>query len=140
MDSLVINRENIPDAMGWIATNLAKENLKENEIYVAQMLVEELFLRFSQREDHPDDFSARLSLKKRFSDVSLVLVVEGEECNPLVPWSEDNDEDVLGYALLSAHRKKMRYARKWSGREAVPMPVCQLHFPFAQRNWGFMKD
>ncbi|SHK31871.1 Na+/H+-dicarboxylate symporter [Selenomonas ruminantium] len=119
MDSLVINRENIPDAMGWIATNLARENLKENEIYVAQMLVEELFLRFSQREDHPDDFSARLSLKKRFSDVSLVFVVEGEECNPLVPWSEDNDEDVLGYALLSAHRKKMRYARKWSGRENV---------------------
>ena len=119
MDSLVITRESIAEVMDWIAANLARENLKEKEIYVTQMLVEELFLRFSRRADNPDNFRARLFLKKRFSHVRLLFVVEGDECNPLVPWSEDEEEDILGYALLRSHLKQLRYTRRWSERENV---------------------
>ncbi|SEH33036.1 Na+/H+-dicarboxylate symporter [Selenomonas sp. KH1T6] len=119
MDGLIINRENFSDAMDWLLANLAREKLKEDEIYVAQMLVEELFVRFSRREVDPDAFSACLYIKKRLGDVRLVFVAEGDECNPLVRWSDDNEEDLLAYALLRAHRKKMSYARKWSDRQNV---------------------
>lgn len=119
MDSLVIDRKSIAEAMDWIAAKLARENFKEKEIYVTQMLVEELFLRFSRREDDPDNFRARLFLRKRFSHVRLLFVVEGDECNPLVPWSEDEEEDILGYALLRSHLKQLRYTRRWSERENV---------------------
>ena len=102
------------------------------EIAQAQLLLEETFIRLKNGMGDPPNFSAKVNLKVRFSDVTLRIVAKGEECNPIVELTEqeDADDDFYRLIILKAYRDKMTYVRK-GGENIVNIKV---HEPSSSRS------
>lgn len=80
--------------------------------------------------DSPN-FSAKVNLKSRFSEVDLRIAAKGEEYNPIVELTEQEDADDNFYRLiiLKAYRDHMTYVRK-NGENIVNIKV---HEPSSSR-------
>ena len=116
----VMSLETFSQAMDWIAECLSGEKAKPREIYVMQLLAEEIFQRCVKHAEDSAAFSMRLSWKKHFHRVSLVLKAKGEAYNPLMVLEEDAEDELIGYAILEAHKKKLKYTRRrWTRENAI---------------------
>ena len=88
-----LTRQNLDAVPAWLEQRLNAENISEKEIYVAQLLVEENFLQMERLAD-TEDFSVRLTVKKSFGDVRVVLSAPGAPYHGRAHFSEMNgDED-----------------------------------------------
>ena len=116
----VMTLETFSQAMDWIEECLSGEKVKPREIYVMQLLAEEIFQRCVKHAEDSATFSMSLSWKKRFHRVSLVLKAKGEAYNPLTVIDEDTEDELIGYAILEAHKKKLKYTRRrWTRENAI---------------------
>ena len=112
--------ETFSQAMDWIEECLSGEKAKPREIYVMQLLAEEIFQRCVKHAEDSAAFSMSLSWKKHFHRVSLVLKAKGEAYNPLMVLEEDAEDELIGYAILEAHKKKLKYTRRrWTRENAI---------------------
>ncbi len=110
----VMTKANYDAAVEWLDESLEGMKATREEILTAELLMEENFLRFAAASGREEDFSARLTLRKRLGDVVLTLSANGEDYNPIVGMDETADDEEVMYtlALLKAHRNKMRYHRR----------------------------
>ena len=116
----VMTLETFSQAMDWIEECLSGEKAKPREIYVMQLLAEEIFQRCVKHAEDSAAFSMSLSWKKHFHRVSLVLKAKGEAYNPLMVLEEDAEDELIGYAILEAHKKKLKYTRRrWTRENAI---------------------
>ena len=116
----VMSLETFSQAMDWIEECLSGEKAKPREIYVMQLLAEEIFQRCVKHAEDSAAFSMSLSWKKHFHRVSLVLKAKGEAYNPLMVLEEDAEDELIGYAILEAHKKKLKYTRRrWTRENAI---------------------
>ena len=125
--SFVITWKNFSQAMDWIADSLSQEKAEQHEIYLMQLLVEETFQRLAQQDKKEEDFSLTLSWKKSFHRLKLLLTAKGDAYNPLLILPEDLEGDLTGYAILKAHRKRLKYSR--SRRRGENIVAIQFRDP-----------
>ena len=126
-NSFVITWENFSQAMDWIAEKLVSEKAEPHEIYVMQLLVEETFQRFAKHDKNLQDFSLIMSWQKSFHRLKFLLAAKGEAYNPLLMLPEDAESELPGYAILKAHRKKLKYTR--SRRRGENIVTIRLRDP-----------
>lgn len=114
LKSFVISRPGYSEAVEWLEENLAELKATQEEILTAELLMEENFLRLAAASDDEENFSARLTLRKRLGDLHLALTAQGKAFNPIVEMAETTDDETEMYslALLKAHRDEMSYLRK----------------------------
>ena len=124
---LVMTLENFSQAMDWIADSLAGEKVEQHEIYIMQLLVEETFLRLAKHSNKQEDFCVNLSWHSKFKRLSLVMSAKGEAYNPLLVLPEDTEDELSGYAILSSHRKRLKYTRR--RRDGMNNVTILLHEP-----------
>ena len=97
-----------------IAAELAGTKATAKEIARAQLMVEESFLRLKEGLDGGEDFTAEVTLKKRFGDIILQLACHGDEFDPSVKVTEQEEDSADAYRLviLKAHRRQISYTYK----------------------------
>ena len=118
-----LTRQNLDAVPAWLEQRLNAENISEKEIYVAQLLVEENFLQMERLAD-TEDFSVRLTVKKSFGDLRVVLSAPGAPYHGRAHFSEMNgDEDeYANLAILDAYREKLKIYHK-NGQNIVVVKV-----------------
>lgn len=123
----MISDEEYPQAIEWLEENLAKMKVPKNEIFSAKLLLEETFRRQANAAGGTEDFSAQITIRKRFGDISLMLSSKGEAYDPIVGINDvvDDDEEMYTLALLKARSKDMSYVRK-KGTNIVCISVHEL--------------
>lgn len=106
------------------SANTAKRNsLTKEEIFRAELLLEETYLRLSKGMNAPN-LSAVVTIKKRFGDISLEISARGEAANPIISqteWIED-EADLASANILKAHRHLLGYSR-WNGENVVSIKI-----------------
>lgn len=114
-------------AMVWLEENLMQMKLSQKEIFDAQLLLEEHFARLADASGNRSEFSARISIRKRLGDVSLLLASKGEPYNPIVGINDTSDDvaEMYTLTLLKAHRKKLSYVRR-KGENILSIRVHEL--------------
>ncbi len=97
-----------------IAAELAGTQAAPEEISRAQLMVEESFLRLKEGLDGGEDFAAEITFKKRFGDIILQLTCHGDEFDPSVRVTEQEEDSADAYRLiiLKAHRRQISYTYK----------------------------
>lgn len=88
------------------------------------MLVEEIFMRMVELGKIPE---VKISIQKRFGDVNLKIVGDGEEFNPLIEVTDfdEESEDYFRTIILKANRSKMGFVRK-NGQNIITVHVHDL--------------
>lgn len=106
------------------SANAAKRNsLTKEEIFRAELLLEETYLRLSKGMNAPN-LSAVVTIKKRFGDISLEISARGEAANPIISqteWIED-EADLASAIILKTHRHLLGYSR-WNGENVVSIKI-----------------
>ena len=73
LTTCVLSKANYEEAVDWLEERLAELKLPKHEILTAELLLEENFFRLAGASENAETFSAALSVRKRFGDVSLRL-------------------------------------------------------------------
>ncbi len=106
------------------SANAAKRNsLTKEEIFRAELLLEETYLRLAKGMNAPN-LSAVVTIKKRFGDISLEISARGEAANPIISqteWIED-EADLASAIILKTHRHLLGYSR-WNGENVVSIKI-----------------
>lgn len=86
----------------------------KKEILTGELLLEETFSRLENASGNPEHFEGKISIRKRFGDISLSVSVRGEAYNPFVSMEEvfDDEEEMHVFALLKAHKNSLSYNRR----------------------------
>ena len=106
-----LTQENFSEVTAQIRSDLSKTKATEKEIQRVDLLIEETVIKMAE-VGHSKNF--QISIQKRFGDVNLKIVGEGEEFNPLIEVTDfdEEDENYFRTLILKANRSKMSYARK----------------------------
>ncbi len=79
-------KNNFPAAQNFIETELSRLKLSDEEIFFAQLMFEENFLRLYHGIGSDDEnFSVQIKIRRWLGDVSLILSNCGEKFNSLQP-------------------------------------------------------
>ena len=105
-----LTRGSFAEAADALERALAASGASKREALTARLLTEELFARMAPREED----AVGAEVKRRWGDVTLRLVSEGEELDPLSdsPFPEDDEQDRLRTLLLRANRDKLSCSRR----------------------------
>ena len=114
--------ENFSETISQIESELSKTKATKKESMNAQLLLEETFMRMINNGKAE---SVQVKISKRFGDLTLQLESEGEEYNPLVSFTDydEDDEDYFRTIILKANAQKMSYTRK-NNKNLV---IIQIH-------------
>ena len=112
-NTYLISETNYSDAVDWLEKKLDEMEVPRPKILQTELLLEENFYRL-MRAEGKENFTAKISLKKRMGDVKLILSAHGENFNSLSFYDEisEDDEEYYRIAILKAYQEKMRYYRK----------------------------
>ena len=105
----LLNEQNFSETTEIIHNKLTETKATKKEIMMADLLIEELFIRISQIGGISEVI---IKLRKRLGSLSLQIEYEGKEYNPLVEVTDydENDEDFYRTVILKSYRAKMNYA------------------------------
>ena len=112
LKTFTISGTNYNEAVEWLEAQLAELKVPKREILTAELLMEENFNRLGEASGDAKSFSAAITIRKRFGDVSLRLSAKGMPYNPIVDMNEtaEDSEAMYSLALLKAHREAMSYS------------------------------
>lgn len=118
------SKENYYETVQSLKKLLETENLKQKEIIMAGLLLEEIFIRFESFEGDTEKFSADISIKKRFGDLYIIISAKGIPYNPLNNIYEvsEEDEDYFNAQILRVNLNQLSYSRK-NGRNVIAIKV-----------------
>ena len=121
-EEILISKETFSEVTAKIHDELIKTNATKKEIMMAELLLEETFIRISEIGCVPE---IKITLRKRFGALSLQLEYGGEEYNPLVELNEysEEDEDYFRTVILKSYRAKMSFSH-YSNKNIV---TIQFH-------------
>lgn len=108
-EGFFLNKNTFSEVTAKIHDELTKTKATKKEIMMAELLLEELFIRISQIGGVPEVI---VKLRKRFGTLNLQLEYGGKEYNPLVEITDydEEDEDFYRTVILKSYRSKMNYA------------------------------
>ena len=108
-EGFFLNKNTFSEVTAKIHDELTKTKATKKEIMMAELLLEELFIRISQIGGVPEVI---VTLRKRFGTLNLQLEYGGKEYNPLVEITDydEEDEDFYRTVILKSYRSKMNYA------------------------------
>lgn len=118
----ILTEDSYSEELDRLEAGLVAAKVQKEEINRAEMLLEEIFYSFAERE--PDGCAATVIIQKRFGDINLQLTVQGEGFNPIIEnseWTED-DGNYLRGIILKANREYLGYTRK-NGNNIVTIRV-----------------
>ncbi len=126
-----LSEKNLRDIRKEIAAQLKASKLKDKEITLAQLLLEEIFFRMKKGMDGGEDFSVDVSLIRHWGNTELRLTVKGEEYDPIPAVTEqpdDNDEEEhYRLAILKANRARFSHVHK-NNANIVTIKVHELDY------------
>lgn len=113
VNTFVLSKENLSDTIRRLGERLAELELSKNDIMMAKLLTEEVFVRVEYFTADTENFSARVSIKKMFGDIKLVFAAKGASFNPLKNLSEVTDDDVCYWnvQVLKLNLDRLKYSR-----------------------------
>jgi len=108
-EGFFLNKNTFSEVTAKIHDELTKTKATKKEIMMAELLLEELFIRISQIGGVTEVI---VKLRKRFGTLNLQLEYSGKEYNPLVEITDydEEDEDFYRTVILKSYRSKMNYA------------------------------
>lgn len=108
----------------WLEARLAEMGATQKEIYTGELLLEESFFRLVNAAGDQDNFEGKITIRKRFGDISIGVSARGEAYNPFVAMEEnfDDEEEMYVYALLKAHKESLSYSRS-NGENVISIRV-----------------
>ena len=114
LKSRSISKDNYTSTIKWIEEKLEEMGASKKEILTGELLLEETFFRLENASGDPEHFEGKISIRKRFGDISLSVSVPGEAYNPFVSMEEvfDDEEEMHVFALLKAHKNSLSYNRR----------------------------
>lgn len=118
------SKENYSETVQSLEKLLETEKLKQKEIMMAKLLLEEIFIRFENFKGDTEKFSADISIKKRFGDLYIIISAKGIPYNPLNNLYEvsEDDEDYFNAQILRVNINQLSYSRK-NGRNVIAIKV-----------------
>ena len=123
-NEMIITRAGYAEAMQWLDEKLAGMKVPQEEIITAELLTEENFLQMEQLVDHPEEFSAKISIVNRLGDVSVILSARGEVYRPFSESlaTAEGERYRMGIAILLRYRQQLKFTRR-QGRNIVTMLI-----------------
>ena len=123
-NSFAISLENYSEAMIRLEKALAEFDLNQHETTLAQLLVEENFIRLRKFSSKPEDFSAHIDIKKQFGDINIVFSSKEEPFNPLKNLfdAKEDDSDYPNIQILKVNLDKLKYSRA-NGKNIILIKV-----------------
>ncbi len=123
-NEMIITRAGYAEAMQWLDESLAGMKVPQEEIITAELLTEENFLQMEQLVDHPEEFSAKISIVNRLGDVSVILSARGEVYRPFSESlaTAEGERYRMGIAILLRYRQQLKFTRR-QGRNIVTMLI-----------------
>ncbi len=113
-----ITSKNFENDIALIEEKLSKTKAGKRELSRTRLILEESFHRFKKGLGRGEDFEVSAAIRQRFDSVSVQLIVQGSEFNPLVKMEPDRedtdelDEDDYRCAILNAYVRQVGYTRK----------------------------
>ncbi len=109
MEEFLLSNETFSEVTEKIHGELVKTKATKKEVMMADLLLEETFMRITENGGVPQ---IRVLIRKRLGSLSLQLEYGGEEYNPLVELNEysEDDEDYFRTIILKSYRSKMSYS------------------------------
>ena len=119
-----LNKTTFSEVTQQIHEELSKTKSTNKEVLRADLLLEETFMRMTEMSGGSDNQEVKITINKRFGDISIRLEGEGEAYNPLIEVTDFDEEDDNYYRtlILKANRSKMSYIRK-NGKNIVNIQV-----------------
>ncbi len=110
-EHFILTKENFSEVTQKIHAALLKNKAKESEAIKTDLLVEELFVRMTER-GHAE--SITVTVHKRLGEIAVHLESQGEEYNPLSDDVEIEEDETEYYrtVILKANRTRMGYRYK----------------------------
>ena len=119
--SFTLAKENYGETIESIGDTLRSLGVSEQEAETGKELVRHIYsLQLAVR----NEVSVKVTMRKRFGDISLRMETEGDEYNPLqmlTEWNE-NDPDYQRTIALKSKKEQLSYAHK-NGKNIVTVKV-----------------
>ncbi|MBQ3854722.1 MAG: cation:dicarboxylase symporter family transporter, partial [Anaerovibrio sp.] len=108
-----ISNKNYRETIEWLEERLTEMGATKKEILTGTLLLEEAFFRLEKASAVPDNFAGKITIRKRFGDISISVSARGEAFNPFVSMEEvsEDEEEMYVFALLKAHKDSLSYNR-----------------------------
>ena len=118
----LLNKQLFPEVTAKIHSELTKTKATKKEIMMADLLLEETFMRITEIGGVPQ---IKISIRKRLGALSLQMEYGDKEYNPLIELTEysEDDEDYFRTIILKSYRSKMSYTH-YSNKNIV---TIQFH-------------
>lgn len=108
-EKFLLSTETFSEVTLKIHNELVKTKATKKEVMMADLLLEETFLRITENGGVSQII---VLIRKKLGSLTLNLEYGGKEYNPLVElneYSEDDEEDYFRTAILKSYRSKMSY-------------------------------
>lgn len=110
-NSFTLNGNTLDRDLDSVTERLTKTKTSQKEILRTRLILEEAYLRI--KESRKDNFTATVNVHQRFDAVSLQMIYDGEEFDPLMAESSaENEEDTYRYTVLNAYKIHIGYQKK----------------------------
>ncbi|MBQ8926394.1 MAG: dicarboxylate/amino acid:cation symporter [Clostridia bacterium] len=109
--------ETLGDVSAELDAYLREHNTDPKDVQTALLLLEEISVRFLE---HSPDVPVKVRVRNRFGSISLILVNEAEDFNPISEikdWGTES-ENYFRTLIFRANAEKLDYARQ-NGRNVV---------------------
>lgn len=92
-----VSQGNYKSTIEWLEEKLTEMGATKKEILKGELLLEETFFRLVSASADAENFEGRLTIRRRFGDISISLSARGEAFNPLVSMEEVSDDEEEMY-------------------------------------------
>lgn len=103
--------DNWAQNMSWLENVLIEKKLNKQELFVSELLLEEIFLQLKKLSED-ENFSAKIVVKKWFGDVNIEISASGGVYAPSNEEISEDDEEYITRAIFQAFRNKIKISRK----------------------------
>ena len=119
-----ISKDNYRTTIVWLEENLTEMGATKKEILKGELLLEESFFRMVSASADPGTFEGKITIRKRFGDISISVSARGEAFNPFVSMEEvsDDEEEMYVFAILKSHKDSLSYNRR-NGENIISIRV-----------------
>lgn len=112
----VLNKNSYYENIEWLTTVLKEKKLNKQELYTAQLLVEENFMQLLKLAKKGTEQNVTLSVIKTFGAIDVVLSAPGDVYLPFEKFDEnclnENDEDFASLSIINSYKSKITVSRK----------------------------
>lgn len=112
----VLNKNSYYENIEWLTTVLKEKKLDKQELYTAQLLVEENFMQLLKLAKKGTEQNVTLSVIKTFGAIDVVLSAPGDVYLPFEKFDEnclnENDDDFASLSIINSYKSKITVSRK----------------------------